>query len=403
MDRAIVLFLASVIALLLIPTALASPLSAEERAQLEVETRSFFSEEPSIIIGKDLTMLERALFKSIIAADENLSKLLLVGEEEGRLLVGERVLLGGPSANTLAQELDMPEREADIGPFSLRFYNKTNQTKTLVIATAREEQNLAYHGIEKSPLSKILPPAAVPVAASLISIFLMLFAQLMMKTGMSVGKDIAALRAMGWWKQKFSDKPAKHHVKVKQAHLPVREIVTVFTGIFLIGFASAWIYSGEYLAVLLSIIPASATIGVYRYIARIWYCHHNHMKIEAILWPAGILVTLVSVLLGNLFSLTSYWRVHHDKKGRSAKHGWFLAVMTLLLGLVAWLLNLFFPSNYWQLLSVLGVTIPFIDLFPIPPLFGWSIWKWQKWRWIVTFLIAFCLYILVVFVSAHII
>jgi hypothetical protein len=77
--------------------------------------------------------------------------------------------------------------------------------------------------------------------------------------------------------------------------------------------------------------------------------------------------------------------------------------MTLLLGLVAWLLNLFFPSNYWQLLSVLGVTIPFIDLFPIPPLFGWSIWKWQKWRWIVTFLIAFCLYILVVFVSAHII
>jgi hypothetical protein len=106
-------------------------------------------------------MLERALFKSIIAADENLSKLLLVGEEEGRLLVGERVLLGGPSANTLAQQLDMPEREADIGPFSLRFYNKTNQTKTLVIATAREEQNLAYHGIEKSPLSKILPPAAV--------------------------------------------------------------------------------------------------------------------------------------------------------------------------------------------------------------------------------------------------
>lgn len=393
------IFLIAVILCLLLPGALAGSdfLSAEERLLIEEEVAGFFNgSEPTVIVGGGLTGLERALFKGLLAANQNLSDYPYYEEDAApRNVTGPLLLLGGSRTNAFADFQIPPSQTIEAGPLRLRFYNES----TLVIATEHEEENHVYMGIEKSPLSRFLPLPLVPVAASLLSLLLLLLGQLLLKVAAGVGKDIAALRMMGWWKERFADKEAKRHLRIRGALVPLREILTVIAGILLLGFATAWLYAGDYAAVLWSMLPASATIGLFRFLARKWYCHRNGLHIEAILWPLGTLVTFLSVLLGSLFSLTSYWRTHKDEQKRSAAHGWFLAVATMAFGFIAWLANLLWPSPYLQLLAVLGVTIPFIDLFPIPPLFGWSIWRWRKLRWGLTFPFALVLYLLVVFAS----
>jgi len=413
------LFILPLLLLTLLPATQADSLALTHTDWLflEREITGFFNgTEPTIIVGDGLSLMEKTLFKGVIAADPELQAYQFFQERAVTrdALDNDLILLGGKETNHLSRLDVAPSKELLVGPLRLFFYNGTghdgtgqkkneteqNRTKrTLVIATTREEKNYPYTGIAKSPLAHFLPPQLVPVAASFLSILLLLLGQLFLRVATDIGKSSAALNIMNWWKRRFADKKARRHLRIKEVHIPVREIIAVLASMLILGLATAWLYAGDYLAVLWSVLPAMVTVGLFRYLLRLWYCHHNGLHIEEILWPLGIAVTVVSVFLGSLFSLASYWRVHKDERNLAAANGWFLMVMTLLLGLFTWIANLLWPSHYLQLVSVLSVTIPFIGLIPIPPLFGWGILKWNKRRWAITFAAALPLYLLVVFAS----
>lgn len=366
-------------------------LNAADIDRIDNKTRGFFDGvDPTIVEGSSLSIAQRTLYRGIIAQNNELRQFPRVSDAQ--YVEGPRVLLGGPNTN-VQSFLVKPNSTLLVAGINITYYD---EERVMMIAS-RKEVLSADKSITKSPLARFMPAAAVPVVASLFSLLLMLFFQFLAGTATSVGKTAAAIMAGTWWKQRVQEKQAKRHLFI----MPLREAVTILLVILVLTAAKTWAYSPGWLQALIVAGVTTTLLTLVRETARIFWARKHHVHVESVFWPLGALLTLVSAYLGNLFSLPSYLRIHKDEKKQWARVSLNVAYVTMAVAFVTWLLEFWIVNQYVHTLSVVAATVAFISLLPIKPLAGLNIWKFNKKLWTCAFVLAFILYILIVFVFSH--
>jgi Zn-dependent protease len=112
------------------------------------------------------------------------------------------------------------------------------------------------------------------------------------------------------------------------------------------------------------------------------------------MWPLGLLLTIVTGLLGFLFALPGavYFASYRNpiREGRIAVAG---PSTNLVIGVALLPVLLFARLSYIPFMAVFYLTyiniwLAFFNLIPIPPLDGSKVFAWDKKAWGVTFAIA---------------
>lgn len=384
----------------LVPTVLAETLSDKDLAAIQQEVDDFFVDDTTIIMGSGLSVAEKTLFRAVFKQSGYDREITILSDKQG--VTGDLVLLGGIKTNQLAAlvaDINVGN-ESSYGPLRFSYY-LVDGRRVMVAKTIREEQNYQYTGISKSPLAKFLPLAMVPIVASLISVLLMLLLQFLMNTATGLGKTALSILAGKEWKKRFDEGEAKKHVKFHVVDLPLRELLTLVLVVLILTTAKTWSFSPTWWSIFIVILVTTAILTVIREGSRIYLARKRHIHVESVFWPAGALLTLLSAWLGSMFALPSYLHIRKDENKKWGEVSLRVAYVTMLVSLISYLLNFWWPNPYYQTLSVLAATVAFVGLVPIPPLAGKTIWQKSKVGWLVAFLISLPLYIGVVFLSAY--
>ena len=113
------------------------------------------------------------------------------------------------------------------------------------------------------------------------------------------------------------------------------------------------------------------------------------------LWPFGIVITLISTFLGNTFSLVSYnlLDTEHQAEKKFGKLSFIISLITVIVAFAAYIYNIFNPSVVVQMIFVYCIMSVFIELFPLSPMPGADIKKWNFFVWASSYLFVIASYI----------
>jgi hypothetical protein len=391
-----------ILLIILAADASSQTLSTSDMEEIKTDISNFLEKNTEIIMGSGLSLTEKAFF-NVILKQSGLELLVL---EDGVNLPDRSVaLIGGEKTNSLYSAATTGEPTSDVtkeyGPLKIRYLQYTDK-KILAAWTVREEENFQVTGIAKSPFAGILPTPLIPVAASLVSVLFLLFLKFLAGTATGIGKTIISVTAGSHWKKRYDEGEAKHHVKFHVIEMPSREILTIALVILVLTAAKSWAYSPPWWEVFQVVLITTAIVTIYRELLRIFFAKRRSVHVESVFWPAGAVLTLFSAWMGSMFSLPNYVRIRKDESKQWAVIGLYVTLSTMLLSFSAWLINWFWPNHYVQVISVLSATIAFMSLVPIAPLAGANIYKHSKKKWAFAFMLAFPLYIIVVFLSQYI-
>jgi len=209
------------------------------------------------------------------------------------------VILGGPSQNTLAAQLEKEGRIEKTWKLSDNMIVRSGTTSTggkfVIFSDLRGYHNLRMEGLNSSPLAIFLPKSLVPPAAFLLSILAL------------AAMPVIRIYLAGIFKAKERDE-GKREVKTKFTgiHLfgiPIRfrEILAVFIGSFFYGMGVTYLFTGPTWELIPMGIAAVIFVAILYYLRSLtrWvfdslYKPHT----EYIFWNAGGALCWISALFG---------------------------------------------------------------------------------------------------------
>jgi hypothetical protein len=157
-----------------------------------------------------------------------------------------------------------------------------------------------------------------------------------------------------------------------------------------------WSYSGdmhEFLRMLGLNFVIVGTVTLIRESFRIFFCYREKLKSEYRFWIFGTLLTFISTLLGNTFSLVSYTLTEGESEKKLGKLSFIISLITVFASIAAYVINIFHPSLVLQMIFVYCIIVSFIELFPLAPMAGADIRKWNAFVYVIFYLIVFALYV----------
>ncbi|MBU0497537.1 MAG: hypothetical protein KKG04_06240, partial [Candidatus Thermoplasmatota archaeon] len=110
---------------------------------------------------------------------------------------------------------------------------------------------------------------------------------------------------------------------------------------------------------------------------RKFYSRKHKLETTHTFCPFGAVMTLVSTVLWNTFSLASYMKADTEVDGRYGRLLFHSAVLILRIGFAAFLLNFVMKWVVLQMVYVFAVMSLFINMVPIPPKDGLTVRKWD--------------------------
>lgn len=344
-----------------------------------------------VVSGSKISVEDKILF-NLLKSNLNIPGLTMLTDAQGFDETKHLVLLGSEKTNSITKELSVNFEnriQKDYAPLILETANIGNR-KILMVYSKKEVVNVENTAAKKSPLNNIIDEKYVPAAATFLSILLMYIWQVASKTLFDFLNEAIS--------SKILDKKSSNHKIKKNEFLNKHEIIAFVVYVILFAFSLAYGYStgfNEFMRLFLINFAIIGIISLIREVARLKFCHTHKIRSEYVLWPFGSIVTVVSTFLGNTFSLAAYTLLDEDlaDEKKFGKSAYIISLFTFILAIVAYLLNIVFPSLVMQMIFVFSIMIVFIEMFPMSPMPGSDMKDWNFTAWLISYIVVIITYI----------
>jgi hypothetical protein len=378
--------------------ALDSALIKQKMTDASADVEKFFNNCPKeqivIVIGSKISIEDQLIFNIIKKNLNSMQAISIVKDKDYIKKNTDHIVLVGSdrtnliSKNFVTKELNNRTKK-DFSPLILDT-SSVNGNKIMMLYSKKEVTNQVNSAAAKSPLNIIIDEKYVPAVATLLSLFLLYLWQILGKTSFDLISESVA--------SKFLDNRASKKKIKKHEHINKYEILAFVIYVIIFAWTIAYGWSDNstdfwYLFKLNLVI-----VGVISFVregARLLFSNKHKFKSEFRLWRWGSIVTILSTFLGNTFSLVSYTLLDEDEKDekRFGKYSYFLAILTFLFAIIAYIVNIVTPSVMWQMMFVFCMLIVFIEMFPMSPMPGYDIRKWNFPVWIISYVVVFLAYV----------
>jgi hypothetical protein len=258
------------------------------------------------------------------------------------------------------------------------------------------------NAIEKSPLNGVVPRETVPIVATAVSITSLILWQLFGGIIVDFFSDYTSEKLID---AKGNDKAyIKRLDKIKIPRMPLKtsELFNIFIAVAVFSFALSWTWGSTIWGIIFLFILNLFIVGfiyIFRELFRIYYSGKLGLKTDHVLWPFGAVVTVISSLLGNTFSLAAYNTAENESDGRYAKLLLRSTFIFYFIALVCYLFNFIFPNVIFQMIFIFIIMSLMIDMTPIKPMDGDIVRRWNIGFFASTYAIIIASYILMIFTT----
>ncbi len=371
-------------------------------ATVDAQTIKALTESKMIIVsGSTLDAAEKTAIAAVKGSYPMLADAKIFGDKEisvkdiesGKYVVV--LLIGGPSQNKLSQEAVskgwIGEREEAYGQFMAQNGVLENGTLVIILSDKRGFENAPRESVKYSPLSLIVPTEYVPVAATGVSVFLLIL--------MAVGKKVLEGKIQEVGKKKMViDSKTPSHLRM------ALEAAAISGSSIILALSLTWQYfglSGAFVFWLIINLFISLFTEAIHEVAHRIFGFLFKINVEYKFWPAGSALTIFSSFLGNAFSAQGFlieeipesvskWKVAVMKMAGPALS---TAIMVVFASI-----NAIFPSTYFQMIYTASALIAVAEVFPFDGLDGKDVLEWNFFVWLFMFMIVCALYGIVTFI-----
>ncbi len=273
-----------------------------------------------------------------------------------------------------------------------------NHSLTYSPSTFFKENN----AIKQSPLNTILPKEMVPLAATIISITTIGLWQLFGSMILEFLSDYSSERIIDFKGSKKDLSSRLDKFKIPYIPLTTTEIFNLFIAVVVFSIALSWTWGngiGEILSLFILNLVIIGIIYIFRDLLRVHYSSRLNIQTSHILWPFGAVLTVVSSLLGNTFSLASYTTAENIDDERYAQILFNSNIIFYSIAAVIFLINLLVSNVVFQMIFIFLIMTLTIDMTPLKPMDGDIIRKWNAKNWFLLYFIILVSYVFMIFIN----
>ncbi|MBD3204356.1 hypothetical protein GF327_08750 [Candidatus Woesearchaeota archaeon] len=378
---------------------------SENVDEISAYLKDFFEGTPKenieIVIGENVRIEDKVLFNMIKSQSPELQGIEIISDDNQEEIEGKSlVLIGSKKTNRITKNLGTIDsfETKKFSPIILRSGNLDDGSRALVVYTEREDIMLENNAVKRSPLKKFMDEKYIPAAATLLSIFLLYLWRVLSNTLIEIFNDFISSKILQKKTEgKTTTKKKVHKIKPHE-FISLSEIIAfiLFVGIFAIVQTWTWVSDfSDFKSLFIVNLIVIGIISFLREFVRLVFCFKKKLRSEFVFWPFGTFLTIASTYLGNTFSMISYTLLDEDEADEKifGKGSLVISLFTYLIVIFCYILNLFNPSIYLQMSFVYAQMILFIELFPMEPMAGYDIKKWNFFIWIIIYILCFLSYV----------
>lgn len=275
---------------------------------------------------------------------------------------------------------------------------KADGSRVLILSSEKEMLNVGNSAIAKSPLNRFMDEKYVPFAATFMSILFLYLWSVFARTIVNLLSDFVSSKILGHKSAgKTIRKEKKEHIKAHEL-INGREVMAFIVYVLAFTFTMSWTWSSDLVHFKRMLFINLLVVGIISFLretVRLFFCYRKKLRSEFVFWPFGTFIAVVSTLLGNTFSTIAYTLLDEDEKDekRFGKGSFLIAFYTYIFIIIAYILNIFYPSLILQMAFVFSIMTLFIEFFPLRPMPGEEIKQWNFTIWLVSYILIIATYI----------
>lgn len=279
-----------------------------------------------------------------------------------------------PSAAPPADPVTKPPAPIAIGPAARK-------------ARIDSGENLPLAGPAESPIAKLgVPPEAVPIAATTVTVGAMALWPFLLKTLTGLLKAVfgSFLKTRAKKGQKIDKTQKAIHVMgfvVRPA-----ELAALLFGALIYGLGVCYAFQGRNLKPSFLVGQEALVVLIYYSRSAVRFAYERAFKIttQYKFWPGGGLLCLASAYLGNTLGTVGYEleeTTSPEDADRIVKMKAWLLVISLGLAFAFAAANILAPAKIFQSGRVMMSGMALAEILPITPMPGAKILKWSAGVW----------------------
>ncbi len=275
--------------------------------------------------------------------------------------------------------------------------NPADGTDTHQSSTTTVKENQA---ITRSPLGGILPKTAVPIVATATSLVLLGLWQLFGGIITEFLSDYASEKIIDTKAGKKRFGQTLNAINIPYLPIQTAELFNLVLAVFVFSLAMSWTWASTTDEMLSLFLLNLLIIGVIYTLKEAHRLHHSkkhNLITHHSFWPMGALLTLLSTLLGNTFSLASYTHSDHEEEKSYAQMLFSTNLLLYIISLGSFLLHYVISHVAFQMIFVFCIMMVMIDMTPLKPLDGARIKTWNTTYWLIFYVVVIISYVVMNF------
>lgn len=377
--------------------------SIDANTTSEEEFEAFISKNSLILLGEDMDTTERIMLDAFkldnawlaSTQESRASKDAVQNIESGRHPLV--ILVGGPYQNSITGH-----------GISSGWFNETSELDggvvvktgklpfgTVVVSVSDrqgyQENAVRMEGAKYSPLNSVMPTEYVPVAATAISLILMMLADVVRAVLESKTADMVKRgRKLGEGSRMFRG-------------VNITEVIAIACAAAVLGASISWQYFGPSPDFLLWVLINSVICllaGLLHELTHRAFAYFYKIRMEYRFWPAGSALTLASSYLGNSFCVQGFLLdeipegVEKWKVGLMKLSGPAVSASCMLIFAFIYFNS---PDPLFKMMSASSGLLAFAEILPFGSMDGYDIKEWNRAVWLLSLVLIGGSYLVVTF------
>lgn len=363
----------------------------------------YMEEHTLIVIGDRIDLSERMMVEGTKAQTPFLSSIEDANDSDATLSLMDGhfykliVLVGGPEHNRLTKIAKdrgyLDANKTEYLGFIIESGSDGNGTQVVSISSrsGMSGGDGVPQSAQYSPLKAFIPIEYVPVAATGISLILLVL--------INIGRTVIEFKALDFGRG--GKKVNQGAVYVLHGRLNLREAAAVIGASIVLGISISWQYAGLDFWKWLVINSVICLIGAIMHeLTHRIFAHVFNIKVEYRFWTLGSALTLISSYLGNAFSVQGFILEEIPENVEKWKVGLMklsAPVVSALVMVAFALINLYSPSQIFRVIYSTSGLWAVTEMLPFSSLDGKDIKDWNKGVWLVFLILISLSYLVIMF------
>jgi parallel beta-helix repeat protein len=199
-------------------------------------------------------------------------------------------------------------------------------------------------------------------------------------------------------KSKVESKKAK--TDTPTTFLNMNEILAIIVSTIILSIVLTWSWAPDFVGfweTLIVFIFIILIILFSREALRAYLCSKLKFHSKYYVWPLGAIMMIVSTAIGNTFSLAANHHYAEEDIKKCGKVSFIVSLVMYIVVVIIFGINLYYPSTILQMIIIVSILNIFIDLFPLNPMDGYEVIRWNKFLWAGLYIAGFISYVIVYF------